>query len=119
MKAFEIIERLQLMHKLISEQRTGTPDDLAARLGIKRRTLYELIDEMKSREVPIAYSRTSKTFYYEKPVSIDVSFKVKPLTDEELTKKSAGFLSYTFPVHFLRTTQNYLSPCNSRNTRFI
>jgi Predicted transcriptional regulator len=69
MKAFEVIERLELVHKLISEKRTGTPDELATRLGIKRRALYDLVNEMKSRGAPVLYSRSAKTFYYERPVT--------------------------------------------------
>jgi predicted transcriptional regulator len=100
MKVFDIISRLQLMHKLISEKKTGSPDEFAKRLGIKRRTLYEIIDEMKSRDLPITYSRNAKTFFYEQPVNVEVLFKVKPLSRDELEEKNAGSSLFFFRAVF-------------------
>jgi len=59
-------------------------------LGISRTRLYEVIDELKSRGVPIAYSKASTTFYYEYPFDILVGCTMKPLSRKELVEKNGG-----------------------------
>ena len=63
MKVFEYLDRISMMHKLVLRQRTGTPEELARRLGVSRTSLYELIDELRSRGAPIAYSKSTKSFF--------------------------------------------------------
>lgn len=97
LKIFEYIDRISLMHKLIKEQKTGTPCDFANRLGIKRSRLYEIIDELKSRGVPIQYSKSENTFYYEYPYDIRLFCEMKPLSKNEMIEKNGGvFVLYPF-----------------------
>lgn len=114
MKAFEIIERLQLMHKLISEQRTGTPDEFAKRLGIKRSTLYDIMGELRSRGFPISYHKNSHSFIYSRSITVEIMLKVKPLTDDELKEKNGGCADIFLPSPiFLDGTHLYYQ----RNSR--
>ena len=48
MKVFEYLDRISLMHKLVSRQKTGTPEEFARQLGVSRTSLYELIDELRN-----------------------------------------------------------------------
>ena len=57
-------ERLYRMHKLIEMETTGTPDQFAKQLSIKRRQLYNMLDKLKHHKANIAYSRVRSTFYY-------------------------------------------------------
>ena len=41
------IERLQRLNHLIRNENTGTPEELAERLKMKRSQLYEIIDMLK------------------------------------------------------------------------
>lgn len=100
MKIFELIDRLQLINKLVEERRTGTPEELAERLGIKRRTLYELLDELKSHNVPISYSRVSKTFFYTHAVDFQLNCKIRLLDEKEMAEKNGGFSSFRTPCSF-------------------
>lgn len=43
-------------------QSTGTPTELADRLGIPERTLYRMIETMKELEIPISYNRHRRTY---------------------------------------------------------
>ena len=105
MKFFEYLVRIEKMHCLIKEQRTGTPDEFAAKLGISRTRLYEVIDELKSNGAPIAYSKTSTTFYYEYPFDISLGCTMKPLSQKELVEKNGGVsLPFLFSV---RNTPNF------------
>ncbi len=61
MKISEYIERLKLIQKLVQEEKTGSPDELANRLGVSRGTLYSLIDELQSHNVSISYSRKKQS----------------------------------------------------------
>ena len=90
MKVFEYLDRISMMHKLVLRQNTGTPEEFASQLGVSRTSLYELIDELRSRGVPIAYSKTAKTFFYRQPYDITVTCSLRPLTYKEEKENSGG-----------------------------
>lgn len=79
MKVFEYLDRISRMHKLVSRQRTGTPSEFASQLGVSRTTLYEMIDELRSRGAPISYSKSRRTFFYDEPFEINISCSLRPL----------------------------------------
>jgi predicted DNA-binding transcriptional regulator YafY len=114
MKVFEYLDRIIKMHKLVSRQRTGTPGEFASQLGVSRTSLYELIDELRSRGVPISYSKSAKTFFYRQPYDIAVTFTLRPLTYTE-TKENEGGANYFSKILFFRTLSSDLSiamlPC--------
>lgn len=83
MKVFEYLERIDHAHKLLSARLTGTPEEFARHLGVSRTSLYELIDELRSRGAPIIYSKSCKTFYYKQPFDILVTCSLRPLSNTE------------------------------------
>jgi predicted DNA-binding transcriptional regulator YafY len=114
MKVFEYLDRISRMHKLVSRQNTGTPEEFARQLGVSRTSLYELIDELRSRGVPIAYSKSAKTFFYRQPYDIKVTCLLRPLTYTE-TKENEGGTTFFSKILFSRTQPSDLSivtlPC--------
>ena len=114
MKVFEYLDRINMMHKLVLRQKTGTPEEFARQLGVSRTSLYELIDELRSRGVPISYSKSAKTFFYKVPFDITVSCSLRPLTYNE-EKESYGGLNFSSKILFFRTLLSDLSmvilPC--------
>ena len=108
MKLFEYLDRISMMHKLVSRQKTGTPEELAQRLGVSRTSLYELIDELRSRGAPISYSKSSKTFFYRQPYEIAVTCTLKPLTYTEAKEHSGGINIFS-KILFFRTLHSDLS----------
>lgn len=102
------------MHRLVTRRRTGTPEEMARQLGVSRTTLYELIDELKSRGAPIEYSKSLRTFYYSQPYDISISCTLQPLSVTE-EKENAGGYNFLTRVLFFRTLPSYLShvslPC--------
>ena len=114
MKVFEYLDRISMMHKLVARQKTGTPEEFAGQLGVSRTSLYELIDELRSRGVPIAYSKSAKTFFYRQPYDIAVTCSLRPLTFIE-EKESAGGINIFSKILFFRTLPTELSmvslPC--------
>lgn len=91
--------------RLVKEQRTGTPEEFATKLGISRTRLYEMIEELRSRGAPIVYSKSRETFFYEYTFDISLSFSKKPLSRKELVEKNGGVsLPFLFSV---RNTPNF------------
>ena len=108
MKVFEYLERISMMHKLVSRQKTGTPDEFAQQLGVSRTSLYELIDELRSRGAPIAYSKSAKTFFYRQPYDISVTCSLRPLSYTEAKENTGGFKIFS-RILFFRTLLSDLS----------
>ncbi len=90
MKLLEYIERINLMHKLIKEQRTGNPSKFAKKLGISTARLYQLIEELKIMQAPICYSKKDTTYYYSYNYEISAHLKFRPLNNDEMGEISAG-----------------------------
>jgi len=70
MNLIKNINRVETLHTLILQEKTGTPKQLAECLGISRATLYVLIDELNSLNMPVSYSRKYETFYYAEEVRL-------------------------------------------------
>lgn len=102
MKVFEYLDRISMMHKLVSKGITGTPEELAGQLGVSRTSVYELIDELKSRGAPIVYSKSAKTFFYRQPYDIKVTCMLRPLSVTEEKEHSGGY------VHLLHISYSSL-----------
>jgi predicted DNA-binding transcriptional regulator YafY len=67
---FKQMELLGRIHKGIKNAHTGTPAEFSAALGISRRRLYDIIEEMASRGAPIEYSRHGQTYSYSRDFEI-------------------------------------------------
>ena len=99
MKVFQYLERIEKIHKLVNQERTGTPDEFAKHLGISRTRLYEIMDDLKLEGAPISYSKLCRTFYYEEPFHISVSMELRTLDPVEEKTAAGGkiFQSTFFP----------------------
>ena len=64
MSIIKYIERLRRMDKLISMKATGSPETFADKLGIKRSTLFQSLQEMREMGVDIKYSCCRQSYYY-------------------------------------------------------
>lgn len=94
-KLFDDLFLLQRLDQLIRTRATGTPCDLAERLGTSKRDVYRLIGSLRDQGFPIAYDRDNGTCYYEAPVKLEISIAVdgkKLLTIQGGEKKLNFFL---------------------------
>lgn len=97
MSFIKLIDRINTIHKLISNEITGTPAELANRIGISRTTLYNLLEDLKSYDAPIEYSRNRSTFYYTKEFHLNLNYSISIIENEvELKKISGGNCSFFF-----------------------
>ncbi len=109
MNLSQTIERLQVLHSLISQKKTGTPEQLAKRLGVSRSCLYNLIEELRVFQIPILYSRKIESFYYEKEVKFDLNLEIRIMNNEDLININGGNLTFFVPSNFLDGTKLSLS----------
>lgn len=101
MTIIKSIERLELLHSLINHKKTGAPEQLAKRLGVSRSYLYLMIDDLKTLNLQVSYSRKKNTFYYKNEVELVFSLKTKTLSHDDLININAGSLTYFLPSSIL------------------
>lgn len=71
------IEKLKVIERvdgLIRRKATGTADELSTKLGVSRRTVYEIINLMKEMDAPINYCPNRKSFYYRYECDLVIGF---------------------------------------------
>ena len=64
MSLTKYIERLRRMDSLITMMSTGSPEEFAEKLGIRRSTLFQSLQEMREMGVDIKYSCLRQSYYY-------------------------------------------------------
>ncbi|MEW7289741.1 hypothetical protein [Aquimarina sp. 2304DJ70-9] len=85
-KQIKLIERID---QLIRMQATGSPDELAYRLGISKTKLYRIIKVMKQLDAPIEYDFSIQSFVYEQAVGFTIGFFTRELPSNELLIRKA------------------------------
>ncbi|CAL2106001.1 DNA-binding protein [Tenacibaculum sp. 190524A02b] len=90
MKNLKSLERLQQLHNLIVQEKTGTPKELASLMHISERSVHLLIEQLKDYNADICYSRRRKTYHYCNEFDFQVSISVSVLTGNEVTQIFGG-----------------------------
>lgn len=108
MELINEIHRLNTLHQLIRMCNTGSPDELAHRLHISKRHLYNVLDDLRALGAKIDYSRSDYTFYYTNSFELHLNLQVEFLDENNKKCIFAGsFLDNTMFVHgrtlFLQT----------------
>lgn len=70
----EIFQRLSRIDHFIRIKGTGTPSELADKIGISERSTYEYLRLMKDFGAPVSYSRQRKSYYYKEEGRFLISF---------------------------------------------
>jgi Mn-dependent DtxR family transcriptional regulator len=75
----ESFKRIERIDQLIRIKGTGTADQLAEKLGISRRSVFNLLNEMKEKGAPIKYDQYRGSYYYDEEgyFKIAIYFKRK------------------------------------------
>jgi predicted DNA-binding transcriptional regulator YafY len=90
MKTIKNLERLQQIHQLIAIERTGSPSELASRLHVSERLVYNLIEQLKDFQAAICYDRGRKTYYYRDDFKLEVNISVSVISNNEVTHIFGG-----------------------------
>ena len=98
MNFIDDLKRLQKIHKLISNQNTGSPDELADAICVSQSELYYILRELKKMGAKISYNRCKHTFYYGNRFNLEREIKVSYLGEHEMNILGSGLLrSVRFP----------------------
>ena len=68
-------ERIKRIDDLIRRKSTGNPKELAYKLGVGERTIYEYINLMKVYDAPIYFCKTRNSYCYEYAVKFNLKFE--------------------------------------------
>lgn len=90
MKLFEYIDRINLLHKLIKEKKTGTLDELANRMNLSRSHMCRVLEDLKLKGAPIVYDRQLATYTYRRKYEIKINVEFKELTENESININGG-----------------------------
>jgi len=74
MTFLEKIELIRRVDKLIRRKGTGTAEELAERLAISRRCVFDVINMMKEMGGPIVYNQERKTYEYERECKLFLNY---------------------------------------------
>ena len=88
MKVFEFIEVIARFHQYVMHGNTGDAASFAGKLGISRASLYNLLDELKSYGIDIAYSRERKSFLYLHSERVEIKVSIGQYSEEEFEKRA-------------------------------
>ena len=90
MKVFEIVDRFDLICKLIKEEKTGTANEFAKKIGVSRSQLFNYLDYLKSYEIDIHYESHKHSFIIENDVEIEIQQPIRVLKNNELISTGCG-----------------------------
>lgn len=71
------LEKIQVIERvdgLIRRKATGTPTELATKLNVSERCVYDIINVMKSMNAPIYYCNIKGSYCYENEVDLVIGF---------------------------------------------
>jgi predicted DNA-binding transcriptional regulator YafY len=70
----EMLTRIKRLDQLIKIKGTGSPAQLASKVGVSERTVFEYLKLMKSQGAPIQYDRGRKSYSYLHEGTFTISF---------------------------------------------
>ena len=84
------LQRIQKINRMIKSARTGTPKEFADELGISESHFYRYIEELHEMGVPIQYSRTRRTYYYENNTELSLTYSLKIISEKGAKEITGG-----------------------------
>lgn len=70
----QYLDLLLRLDQFIRQKGTGSPPELAQKMGISERSLYEYLKVLKDLGAPIKFSRQERSYYYETGGQFHVQF---------------------------------------------
>ena len=99
MSLIKRIQQIERINALIRRKGTGTPAELAKKLNVSERTVYNLIDLMIRMGAPIYYCNERKSFCYEYDVEFSIGFLPKDIDKNKIKGgKNKEFLNFFSPL---------------------
>ncbi|KAA2239729.1 HTH domain-containing protein [Chitinophaga agrisoli] len=73
----DALSRLQRIDYLIQIKGTGTPAQLAQKLGMSKRSIFDYLNLMKEFGAPIKFCNFRQSYYYDEDGSFKITFAFK------------------------------------------
>ena len=105
MSLLKYIDRLKRMDDLIRRKATGTPEDFAERLGIKKTMLMEELQELKALGAEVTYCRMTGSYYYLNSFILKIGIDKN---EQEMVRGGKNYFHDFDPVRYYRTNEFYL-----------
>lgn len=99
-KFFEILDLIDRLDGLIRRKATGKPSELARRLNVCERKVYQLIDTLRNLGAPVEYCPHRESYYYTSDVEFRRELFVQRV-DAEKIKGGENFLMEFWSLHDL------------------
>jgi biotin operon repressor len=88
MQVFNVIQTVERINQLIRLKATGSPSELADKLGLEERQVYRIIADLKDSGLPILYCKKRKTYYY--ATDVFMKFEISVVDGDEKRKIIGG-----------------------------
>jgi predicted DNA-binding transcriptional regulator YafY len=92
MNLTKYLERFRRLHMMIGKKATGTPAELAGKLDLSERAVFEYIRIMREMGAPIAFCHYRRSYYYERKVQFDIGFRDLSDDDKRIIEEPEGEL---------------------------
>lgn len=100
MSLYRYLTRIRRLDGMIRRKSTGPPKELADKLDISERWLYNLLDELKMElDCPIIYDHRRRSYIYEVKGEMFIGFRQKNLSREEKKQIRGGFSQDLSPLY--------------------
>ena len=76
----DALNRMQRIDYLIRIKGTGTPTQLADRLGLSKRSVFDYLNLMKEFGAPIKFCSSRKSYYYDEDGVFSITFSFKKMS---------------------------------------
>ena len=96
MKLLESLSRIERIDQFVRLKATGTPTQLAQRLRLSERSIFNIIEMMKGMGAPIYYNKVRQSYCYQQ----DVEFKFGFYCKEGETERLYGGVGNSFELFF-------------------
>ena len=90
MKVFEIIERLEKINECLKEEKTGTAEEFAAKIGVSRSMLFNYFDYLKSYDIEIKYDSSKNSHVIHGNKKLEIQQPIRVLKNDELISTGGG-----------------------------
>ncbi len=107
MPVMKYINKMLRINTLVKHRATGSPRELAGKLGISERRVYEYINNMKELGAPIAFSYYHNSYIYYVNGELVMSFATDQIEKNEARDISAGGWESVFENHYTEYIMNY------------
>ena len=75
---------------MIKLEGTGSPKEIASRMHISQRQLYNLLEQLRDMDAPIRFNRSANTYLYTSEFELLVSISIKVMKEDQLKIVYAG-----------------------------